>query len=63
MRKTRPPFGMLEGYASWTSASARILRRPSEVAAERRFATELQTLVFPYGLPNGNRPLWSRLVK
>jgi hypothetical protein len=50
----RPADGRVEGYGEWLGASARILRRPHEVAAERRFAAQLQALVFPRGLPDGS---------
>jgi hypothetical protein len=50
----RPAEGRAEGYADWLAASSRILRRPREVAAERRFAAQLQALVFPRGLPDGS---------
>lgn len=56
VKESRPPFGILDGYTRWANASARILLRPGEVAAERRFADELQHLVFPRGLPNSTRP-------
>ena len=51
----RPTATRAEGYTEWLAASARILRRKDEVAAERRFASELQALVFPRGLPDGSR--------
>jgi hypothetical protein len=59
---SRPPFGMLDGYARWMSASTWILLHPGEAAAERRFATQLESLVYPHGLPNANRSLWSRTL-
>jgi hypothetical protein len=45
---------MVEGYVRWTGASTRILVRPGEVAAERRFAGDLQALAYPHGLPDGS---------
>jgi hypothetical protein len=51
----RPAAGLAEGYADWLVAASRILRRPGEVGAERRFAAQLQALVFPRGLPDGSR--------
>jgi hypothetical protein len=67
---TRPPFGMVEGYARWTGASMRIVVRPAEVAAERRFAAALQNVVYPRGLPDGStshrrlrRSLQARLAR
>ncbi len=50
-----PTAGLVEGYEEWLTASSRILRHPAEVAAERRFAAQLQALVFPRGLPDGSR--------
>jgi hypothetical protein len=50
-----PTAGRMEGYEEWLAASSRILRHPAEVAAERRFAAQLQGLVFPRGLPDGSR--------
>lgn len=51
----RPPFGVLDGYARWTGASTRILLHPRDIADERRFAADLQALVYPHGLPDGSR--------
>jgi hypothetical protein len=51
----RPAGGLAQGYADWSVAASRILRRPGEVGAERRFAAQLQALVFPRGLPDGAR--------
>jgi hypothetical protein len=49
-----PTASLVEGYREWLVASTRIIQRPGEVAAERRFASELQALVFPKGLPDGS---------
>jgi hypothetical protein len=50
----KPAFGMLDGYERWAGASARLLARPAELVAERRFAAALQTLAYPHGLPDGS---------
>ena len=50
----RPAGGVAEGYTEWSVATSRILRRPGEVGTERRFAAQLQALVFPRGLPDGS---------
>lgn len=50
-----PTASRVEGYNEWLAASSRIIRRPGEVAAERRFGAELQALVFPRGMPDGSR--------
>lgn len=63
LMESRPPCGMLDGYARWTSASTHILLHPGEAAAERRFAAELESLVYPYGLPNGSRSVWSTVLR
>jgi hypothetical protein len=51
----RPAGRLAEGYTAWLVAVSRILRRPGEVGTERRFAAQLQALVFPRGLPDGSR--------
>jgi hypothetical protein len=57
----RPTEGLVEGYRQWFGASTRLIPRRGEVAAERRFASQLQALVFPHGLPDGsNSRRWLR---
>jgi hypothetical protein len=51
----RPPVGALEGFARWATASGRLAVHPRELAAERRFAADLEALVYPYGRPDGSR--------
>lgn len=58
-----PPCGMLDGFARWSNASTRLIVRPGEVAAERRFAAELESLIYPHGLPNRARSIWSRALR
>jgi hypothetical protein len=63
LTESRPPFGVLDGYARWMSASTRILLRPREAATERRFADELESLIYPHGLPNRHRSRRSRILR
>jgi hypothetical protein len=49
-----PTERLVAGYREWLVASTRIIQHPGELAAERRFASELQALVFPHGLPDGS---------
>jgi hypothetical protein len=61
---TRPASGLADGYRSWFLAAASIARRPGELSTERRFASELEALVFPRGIPDGStsrRPLRRRV--